>query len=72
MYRKFQQFAQLPVTGRLDAATVDRMRQPRCGFHDLASPEHDPTRPLQYNAGKNVCVDLSKTCFLRFGEIMNI
>jgi len=33
--RRFQVFNHLPVTGRLDDATLDRMSMPRCGFPDV-------------------------------------
>ncbi|XP_019346398.1 matrix metalloproteinase-19 isoform X1 [Alligator mississippiensis] len=32
--RSFQQALELPVTGRLDAATLARMQEPRCGVED--------------------------------------
>jgi len=34
--RRFQEFNGLPVTGQVDAATLDLMSQPRCGFPDVA------------------------------------
>jgi peptidoglycan hydrolase-like protein with peptidoglycan-binding domain len=34
--RRFQEFNHLPVTGELDEATADLIRQPRCGFPDVA------------------------------------
>jgi peptidoglycan hydrolase-like protein with peptidoglycan-binding domain len=34
--RRFQAFNHLPVTGELDAAALERMGQPRCGFPDVA------------------------------------
>jgi matrix metalloproteinase-14 (membrane-inserted) len=34
--RKFQKFAKLNVTGKLDKATIDTMQLPRCGNHDLS------------------------------------
>ena len=37
--RRFQSFARLPVTGELDAATVEKMNQPRCGDPDVASDD---------------------------------
>lgn len=33
---RFQEFAGVPVTGRLDAATLEMMERPRCGFPDTA------------------------------------
>lgn len=33
---RFQEFNHLPVTGELNAATLERMGQPRCGFPDVA------------------------------------
>jgi peptidoglycan hydrolase-like protein with peptidoglycan-binding domain len=32
--RRFQEFANLPVTGVVDAATAEKMNQPRCGIPD--------------------------------------
>ena len=32
--RRFQQFAGLKVTGKLDFATIDQMKKPRCGLPD--------------------------------------
>lgn len=32
--RRFQEFAGLPVTGVVDAATADKMNEPRCGLPD--------------------------------------
>jgi peptidoglycan hydrolase-like protein with peptidoglycan-binding domain len=34
----FQGFAGLPVTGKLDDATIGQMTKPRCGFPDVAPP----------------------------------
>ncbi|MGH9194771.1 MAG: DUF6623 family protein, partial [Acidimicrobiia bacterium] len=34
--RRFQAFNHLPVTGELDAPTLELMAQPRCGFPDVA------------------------------------
>ena len=33
--RRFQEFASLPVTGVVDAATAEKMNQPRCGDPDM-------------------------------------
>ncbi|KAH3888486.1 matrilysin-like [Dreissena polymorpha] len=49
--QKFQQFAQLPQTGVVDEQTIIKMQQPRCGVLDTAGSFHDPSRPLQFNAG---------------------
>ena len=35
--RKFQRYAHLPVTGRIDEATREQMLQPRCG-----RPDYEP------------------------------
>jgi peptidoglycan hydrolase-like protein with peptidoglycan-binding domain len=34
--RRFQQFAGIPPTGRLDERTLEKMTHPRCGFPDTA------------------------------------
>ena len=52
--REFQAMSALPVTGRLDAQTVARMRQPRCGYPDVIRPSQRPentsdsSAPLAY------------------------
>ena len=33
--RKFQEFTGLPVTGRLDEATIAQTKKPRCGMPDV-------------------------------------
>jgi hypothetical protein len=40
--RQFQQMAGLPVTGKLDKATREKMQQPRCGNPDI-TPVINPT-----------------------------
>jgi hypothetical protein len=35
--KKFQEFNHLEVTGKLDAATRSKLRQPRCGFPDVVA-----------------------------------
>ena len=37
--RRFQDFAGLPVTGRLDRETLETMAMPRCGVRDRQMPE---------------------------------
>ena len=33
--KKFQEFTGLPVTGKLDEATIAKMKAPRCGMPDI-------------------------------------
>ena len=33
--RKFQEFTGLPVTGKLDEATIAQTKKPRCGMPDV-------------------------------------
>ena len=40
--RIFQKMASLPITGKLDKATREKMRQPRCGNPDI-TPVSNPT-----------------------------
>ncbi|XP_060605790.1 matrix metalloproteinase-19-like isoform X1 [Ruditapes philippinarum] len=48
----FQKFAHLPTTGQINKETVNKMRQPRCGFPDIIhTNDHNPEDPLKYTAG---------------------
>lgn len=42
--RDLQQFSGLPVTGRLDDATLKLLRTPRCGLPDVVNPIHRKKR----------------------------
>jgi len=59
----FQEFNNLPVTGELDQATVNRMSQPRCGVPDVAEFANTgrrwPTTNLTY-AFQNFSPDLNQ------------
>ncbi|ESO97256.1 hypothetical protein LOTGIDRAFT_231475 [Lottia gigantea] len=49
--RDFQKFTGLEQTGYLDAATVTKMKAPRCGFPDIirnTSEHFDPTSPQAF------------------------
>lgn len=43
---EFQAFANLTVTGKLNAETVEMMKRPRCGVKDVES--HASTREKRY------------------------
>ncbi len=36
--KRFQSFAHLKVTGKLDKETIAKLQEPRCGMKDPASP----------------------------------
>ena len=48
VFRLFQRFSDLPVSGVLDRATVEKMQMRRCGVPDIIA-DHDPTLPQNYN-----------------------
>ena len=51
----FQKFANLPVTGKFDQATLNKMKQPRCGVPDIVAEKnrhhHHGSRTKRYMPG---------------------
>ncbi|XP_037076388.1 matrix metalloproteinase-24-like [Pollicipes pollicipes] len=45
---EFQRFAGLNVTGEVDQATLDKMREPRCGVKDMIGPSYRARRRKRY------------------------
>ncbi|XP_043191575.1 matrix metalloproteinase-24-like isoform X2 [Amphibalanus amphitrite] len=45
---EFQRFAGLKVTGVLDEATIEKMREPRCGVKDKLGPSYRARRRKRY------------------------
>ncbi|KAM7433599.1 the peptidase M10A [Porites harrisoni] len=62
--RRFQRFAGLKVTGKLDRATIDQMKKPRCGLPD---DEEEGGRVRRYTTGPKWSKK-SLTYFVEYGE----
>ena len=71
MTREFQQYAGLAMTGHLDKASVEKMKEPRCGMPDVVKPslrpEIDENAPLSYVLKgifvKNIMTHFMKACY---------
>ena len=65
--KKFQRFFGLPVTGRLDEATVEEMSKPRCGVPDLNAGD-EGMRVKRYTTSWNKWRKTALTYYMSYGD----
>ena len=65
--KKFQRFFGLPVTGRLDKATIEEMSKPRCGLPDLDVGD-EGTRVKRYSTSWRKWRKTALTYYMSYGD----